>query len=129
MASKFRLEHVAIPAQGALFEETISFYKQMFGMEIIREVSGDRQHFAFLSDGNGGVIEVLDVSGPPLPAPSHLAFMVPKAEFEATHNRLAEQGIAFDPIFETDAGDLLAYFRDPAGNTAQVIGRKDPLGD
>lgn len=128
MANRFRLEHVAIPAQGALFDETLTFYQQMFGMEVIREVSGDRQHFAFLSDGSGGVIEVLDVEGPPLPAPSHLAFMVPIAEFEATRARLAEQGVAFDPTFQTDAGDLLAYFRDPAGNTAQVIGRKELLG-
>jgi len=128
MPSKFRLEHVAIPAQGALFEPTIAFYQQMFGMELVREVSGANQHFAFLADGKGGMIEVLDVAGPPLPGPSHLAFMVPLAEFEDARARLAAAGIAFDPVFETDAGDRLAYFRDPAGNTAQVIGRKDPFG-
>ncbi|HCG29926.1 MAG TPA: hypothetical protein DEU95_09355 [Chloroflexi bacterium] len=128
MPSKFRLEHVAIPAHGALFEETVNFYHEMFGMQMIRDVRGNGQHFAFLSDGQGGVIEVLDVPGPPLPAPSHLAFMVPLSEFEATHDRLAEQGIAFDPIVENTSGDLIAYFRDPAENTAQLIGRKDPLG-
>ncbi len=128
MASTFRLEHVAIPAQGELFNETLTFYQQMFGMEVIREVSGGRQHFAFLSDGSGGVIEVLDVEGPALPAPSHLAFMVPLAAFEETRSQLAERGIAFDPVVENDSGDLIAYFRDPAGNTAQVIGRREPLG-
>lgn len=127
MARAFRLEHVAIPAHGPLFAETLAFYQEMFGMEVIREVTGDRQHFAFLSDGQGGVIELLDVEGPTMPAPSHLAFMVPIAEFDATRTSLAEKGIAFDPVFETDAGDLLTYFRDPAGNTAQVIGRKDPF--
>lgn len=127
MASTFRLEHTAIPAEGALFDETVTFYKEMFGMEVIREVCGDRQHFAFLSDGKGGMIELLDVPGEPLTAPSHLAFMVPMTDFEATRLNLAERGIAFDPVFQTDAGDLLAYFRDPAGNCAQLIGRKDPF--
>lgn len=127
MTTTFRLEHVAIPARGPLFAETLTFYQEVLGMRLVREVSGDRQHFAFLSDGSGGVIEVLDVDGPPLTAPSHLAFMVPIAEFEATRTRLAERGVQFDPVFETDAGDLLAYFRDPAGNAAQIVGRKDPL--
>ena len=65
---------------------------------------------------------------PPPPAQSHRAFMVPLSDLEATHDRLAEQGIAFDPIVENTSGDLIAYFRDPAENTAQLIGRKDPLG-
>ena len=45
----------------------------------------------------------------------------------AARARLAEAGVAFDPIFVTDTGDHLAYFNDPAGNRAQLVGRVTPL--
>lgn len=120
------LEHIGIPAPGATFDPTVQFYAKIFGMTIIREVNAN-QHLAFLSDGRGGRIEVLDTEGSPLGNPAHLAFMVPFPEFEETRARLAEQGVAFDPIFVTDSGDHLAYFNDPAGNRAQLVGRVTPL--
>ena len=125
MAS-IELEHVGIPAPGAAFDQTVRFYEQIFGMKVIREVNAT-QHIAFLSDGMGGRIEVLDTEGAPMANPAHLAFMVPFPEFEETRTRLAEQGVAFDPIFVTDTGDHLAYFNDPAGNRAQLVGRVTPL--
>jgi catechol 2,3-dioxygenase-like lactoylglutathione lyase family enzyme len=125
MAS-IELEHIGIPAPGDTFEPTVRFYEQVFGMKIIREVNAN-QHLAFLSDGMGGRIEVLDTEGEPMANPAHLAFMVPFPEFEETKARLAEQGVAFDPVFVTDTGDHLAYFNDPAGNRAQLVGRVTPL--
>ncbi len=126
MAAKIELEHVGIPAPGDTFDQTVRFYAQIFGMKIVREGSGT-QHIAFLSDGKGGRIEVLDTEGQPMGNPAHLAFMVPFPEFEDTRARLAEQGVAFDPVFVTDSGDHLAYFNDPAGNRAQLVGRVTPL--
>jgi catechol 2,3-dioxygenase-like lactoylglutathione lyase family enzyme len=125
MAS-IELEHIGIPAPGAAFDPTVQFYAKIFGMQIIREVNAN-QHLAFLSDGKGGRIEVLDTEGEPMANPAHLAFMVPFPEFEETRTRLAEQGVAFDPVFVTDTGDHLAYFNDPAGNRAQLVGRVTPL--
>jgi len=125
MAS-IELEHIGIPAPGDTFEPTVRFYQQIFGMKVIREVNAN-QHLAFLSDGMGGRIEVLDTEGEPMANPAHLAFMVPFPEFEETKARLAEQGVAFDPVFVTDTGDHLAYFNDPAGNRAQLVGRVTPL--
>ena len=124
--TSIELEHVGIPAPGAAFDQTVRFYEQIFGMKVIREVNAT-QHIAFLSDGKGGRIEVLDTEGEPMANPAHLAFMVPFPEFEETRTRLAEQGVAFDPIFVTDTGDHLAYFNDPAGNRAQLVGRVTPL--
>jgi catechol 2,3-dioxygenase-like lactoylglutathione lyase family enzyme len=121
-----RLEHVGIPAKGELFEQTVQFYEQIFGWKVIRRVSGN-QHLAFISDGQGGVLEILDVDGPVIPNPAHLAFMVPIGEFDAKRNELAEKGVAFDPVVVTDSGDHLAYFNDPAGNRAQLVGRVTPL--
>jgi predicted enzyme related to lactoylglutathione lyase len=126
MAQTLRIEHVGIPAEGALFDQTVTFYETIFGLKRIREVNG-KQHVTFLSDGQGGVIEVLDVEGQPSGPPGHFAFAFALSAFEAIHTRLAEQGVAFDPVHETDTGDLLAYFRDPAGNQAQIIGRKTAL--
>jgi catechol 2,3-dioxygenase-like lactoylglutathione lyase family enzyme len=126
MPQALRIEHIGIPAEGALFDQTVTFYEMIFGLKRIREVNG-KQHVTFLSDGQGGVIEVLDVEGQPSGPPGHLAFSVTLAEFEETRNRLAELGVAFDPTHETDTGDLLAYFKDPAGNGPQIIGRKTAL--
>ena len=108
MASRIELEHVGIPAPGAAFDQTVRFYQQIFGMELVREVSGT-QHIAFLSDGKGGRIEVLDTAGQPMGNPAHLAFMVPIGEFDETRDRLAELGVAFDPVTVTDLGDHLAF--------------------
>lgn len=126
MATRIELEHFGIPAQGDAFDKTVRFYADVFGMRIVREVSGT-QHIAFLSDGKGGRIEVLDTGGQPLANPSHLAFMVPAPEFAETRDRLAAQGVAFESVVVTDLGDHLAYFNDPAGNRAQLVGRVTPL--
>lgn len=126
MAGAIRLEHVGIPAKGDLFDQTVQFYERIFGWKVIRLVQGN-QHLAFISDGQGGVLEILDVDGPGIPNPAHLAFMVPIAEFDSMRDALAEKGVAFDPVVVTDSGDHLAYFYDPAGNRAQLVGRVTPL--
>jgi len=126
MANAIRMEHVGIPAQGELFDQTVQFYQQIFGWTLLREMPSPNR-LAFVSDGQGGVLEILDVAGSGIPNPSHLAFMVPVDEFEATRDQLSEKGVAFDPVVVTAAGDHLAYFSDPAGNRAQLVGRKTPL--
>lgn len=126
MTQTIRLEHVGIPAHGDLYEQTVTFYERVFGWKRAREING-AMRLCFLTDGSGGTIEVIDVQGPAIPNPSHLAFAVPLDEFEAARDRLAEAGVAFDPVVDNGAGDLLAYFNDPAGNRAQLVGRKVPL--
>lgn len=121
-----RLEHVGISAPGELFDQTVSFYERVFGWTKVREHPGPPTRLAFVSDGQGGMLEILDNQGG-ITGGAHLAFMVPLPEFEATRNRLADLGVAFDPVSQTAAGDLLAYFDDPAGNRAQLVGRKTPL--
>lgn len=121
-----KLEHVGIIAHGDLYEPTVSFYEQIFGWKKIRESTAPAR-LAFLSDGSGGVIEIIDTAGPGIENPSHLAFNVPVAEFDGVRDRLAEAGVAFDPTMRTPSGDLLAFFNDPAGNRAQLVGRGTPL--
>jgi predicted enzyme related to lactoylglutathione lyase len=126
MANAIRMEHVGIPAPGDLFDQTVQFYVRIFGWNLVREMPAP-QRLAFVSDGQGGVLEILDMEGIGIPNPAHLAFMVSLLEFDATRERLAESGVAFDPTVVTPAGDHLAYFNDPAGNRAQLVGRKTPL--
>jgi predicted enzyme related to lactoylglutathione lyase len=121
-----KMEHVGIIAQGDLFEPTVAFYEQVFGWTKLRE-SHAPARLAFLSDGSGGVIEIIDTSGPGVFNPAHLAFHVAAVDFDATRNRLAEAGVAFDPTIRTPAGDLLAFFDDPAGNRGQLVGRVTAL--
>lgn len=117
-----KMEHVGIIAHGDLFEPTVAFYERIFGWVLLRE-SPAPARIAFLTDGSGGVIEIVDTTGPGVFNPAHLAFHVPLAEFDGTRNRLADAGVAFDPTIRTPAGDLLAFFNDPAGNRAQLVGR------
>ena len=121
-----QLEHVGIIAAGELYEPTIAFYELIFGWKRIRE-SHAPARLAFLWDGGGGVLEVIDTSGPGIQNPSHLAFQVPLASFESERNRLADAGVVFDPTIRTPTGDLLAFFSDPAGNRAQLVGRGTAL--
>lgn len=126
MADAIRLEHVGIAAGGELFDQTVSFYERVFGWTRVREV-GPPNRLCFVSDGQGGMLEILDVEGGGIPNPAHLAFMVPLDQYDATRDRLAEAGVAFDPTIQTVSGDKLGYFNDPAGNRAQLVGRATPL--
>jgi hypothetical protein len=58
-----------------------------------------------------------------LPGPSHVSFAVPRAEYDALKARIEALGIAFDSPLEMPTGDVIAYFNDPAGNRAQIVGR------
>ncbi|HUG13803.1 MAG TPA: VOC family protein [Thermomicrobiales bacterium] len=127
MAKAIRLEHVGIPARGERFDQTVAFYQRVFGWNVVREVTGG-QRLTFLSDGQGGMLEILDVDGPGIPNPAHLAFMVPIAEFDSTREQLSDKGVAFDTTTVTVSGDHLAYFNDPAGNRAQLVGRVQMMG-
>src|SRR5687768_9338053 len=90
MGSNRRLEHVGIGVPRDKYEETIGFYERVFGWSRIREVPDD---FTFLSDGQGGRIEVLLRDGiTPVSPPHHLAIVVEPDDFEATGQALREAG-------------------------------------
>lgn len=125
MSGNRRLEHVGIGVSRDNYEATLAFYERVFGWRRIREVPDD---FTFLSDGQGGRIEVLLRDGAaPLGAPHHLAIVVARDDFEATTAALREAGAQFDQPITNATGDRLLYFTDPAGNYAQIVGRVTPL--
>ena len=117
------LEHVAITSTAETFPKIIAFYEKVFGMKEIRKGN----NLVFVSDGQGGRIEILMSGLPALPAPSHLAFVVPFNEFDAMVKTVREAGVKVDEPMTTPAGDRLCFFDDPAGNRAQVVGRLNPM--
>ena len=121
-----QLEHVGIPATTENFDDLVGFYCANFGWTAIRELSGPPR-ISFISDGAGGRLEVYVADGPPMSHPSHLAFAVPVDEYDELRERLISAGVTFDVESSNEAGDKLAFFNDPAGNRAQIVGRISPL--
>jgi predicted enzyme related to lactoylglutathione lyase len=121
-----QLEHVGIPASTEDLYEVAGFYQRHFGWTTVREL-GDPVNIIFISDGAGGRLEVLVADGEPMAHPSHLAFAVGVDEFDALLQSMAAAGVEFDNIRENPAGDKLAFFNDPHGNRAQIVGRIEPL--
>ena len=117
------LEHVAITSTKDTFAPTLAFYQNVFGMKVIRE----GKDLVFISDGQGGRIELLMSGEPALPPPSHLAFVVPLTEFDAMVETLKQGGAKVDPPIVAASGDRLCFFNDPAGNRAQIVGRHNPM--
>ncbi len=117
------LEHIAITSTHETFAQTLAFYQTVFGMKTIRE----GKDLVFISDGQGGRIELLMYGEPVLPNPNHLAFNVPLDQFDAMVARLRASGAKVDEPGLAASGDRLCYFNDPAGNRAQIVGRKNPL--
>jgi predicted enzyme related to lactoylglutathione lyase len=122
------LEHVAISTTPETFAATVKFYTTAFGLKVIREVvDAQGRNIAFVSDGQGGRIEIMAYGLPPVPAPNHLAFGVSHADFDAAIERLKAAGAKVDPPTPAGAADRLGYFDDPAGNRAQIVARTNPL--
>lgn len=129
MSDAIELEHVGIPTTIDNYQSTVDFYTRVFGWEILRQIHPPlpAMQITFIGDGRGRRLEIFTAEGGPLDHPAHLAFAVPIAAFEGLKARLEEAGIVFDVMTTNPAGDILAYFRDPAGNRAQLCGRIAPL--
>ena len=129
MASTIHLEHVGIRSSAETFDETIRFYTDLLGWRVIEEraSTGPTDRVTFIADGRGGAFEVFVSTGPALADPAHVAFAVPFAEFPALAERLRQAGVTFDEPFINDVGDQIAFFNDPGGNRAQIVGRLKPL--
>lgn len=121
-----QLEHVGIPASKENIGEVVAFYQQHFGWTTVREI-GDPPAMIFVSDGAGGRLEIYIAAGEPMAHPAHLAFAVSIDEFDALQERMAADGVVFDNVTQNPAGDKLAFFNDPHGNRAQIVGRLAPM--
>jgi catechol 2,3-dioxygenase-like lactoylglutathione lyase family enzyme len=129
MEGTVHLEHVGIRTSAETFDATIDFYTNVLGWQVIEErpaASLDDRVF-FIADGRGGAFEVFVGSGEPIVDPSHVAFAVPFDDFPALAERFTGSGVTLDEPFINEVGDRIAFFDDPAGNRAQIIGRLKTL--
>jgi catechol 2,3-dioxygenase-like lactoylglutathione lyase family enzyme len=53
--------------------------------------------------------------------PGHVAFAVPALEIDAWRRRLQEHGVAIEHEHDWPQGTHSIYFRDPAGNSVELI--------
>jgi len=120
----YRLEHVGLGTSAETYEQTVSFYESVFGWHRVRELAGE---LTFLGDGHGGRFEIFPSSSDVRSNPTHLAFVVPKEDFDAVLQRAAEAGATLDEPYVNEFDDRIGYFTDPAGNRAQVVARSEAL--
>ncbi|RIK44666.1 MAG: hypothetical protein DCC58_07920 [Chloroflexi bacterium] len=129
MSDAIELEHVGIPTSLENYAKTVAFYTDVFGWEVLRQIHPPlpATQITFVSDRHGSRLEILTSDGPPIDDPAHLAFAVPIAGYPALKAKLEAAGVVFDVERTNSAGDTMAFFRDPAGNRAQLVGRLTPL--
>ena len=124
MARVYQLEHVGLGARRDLYETTVRFYEEVFGWHRLRELPGE---LTFVGDGAGARLEIFPTDSAALPNPHHLAFGVDLDQFDAMRETLRQAGATLDEPYVNEYGDRIGYFIDPAGNRAQIVGRKAPL--
>ena len=106
---------------------TEAFYRTILGLTVIAKESGRHVFFqvgessvllAFIADAT--------LKGDHLPAhgakgPGHFALGIEADALDTWRNKLKESGIAIEQEVEWPRGGKSLYFRDPAGNSVELI--------
>ena len=108
-------------------EETESFYRTILGLTVIAKEPGRHVFFqvgtssvllAFIADAT--------LKGDQLPShgangPGHFALGIDADALDAWRQKLQESGVAIEKEYEWPRGGKSLYFRDPAGNSVELI--------
>ncbi len=103
-----------------------AFYRDVLGLEVIGK---EASRHAFFRVGNG-VLLVFDpdatLKGDMLPphgarGPGHFALGVRAESLDDWRRRLAAHGVAVEKEVEWPRGGRSLYFRDPAGNSVELV--------
>lgn len=104
-----------------------SFYTNVLGLEAIRKEPG---RHVFFRVGDAGVLLAFraeaTLTGDTLPShgatgPGHFALGIDPESLDAWKERLAAAGIEIEQELEWPHGGRSVYFRDPAGNSAELV--------
>ena len=126
-----KVEHIALLVSDA--PAMAEWYSSHLNMKVVRQGPPPRR-MTFLADESGRTcFELYERTDVPTPdyasmhaSVLHLAFTSDDAA--ADHQRLVNAGAKEDgPIDDTDAGDRLAWLRDPWGLAVQLVQRKEAL--
>ena len=104
------------------------FYVDVLGL---RAIDAPDEHSAALRLEDGGVLLLFDprrtsAAGRFVPAhgaegAGHVAFAVPGGALEAAKAGLEREGVAIEREIEWPRGGRSLYFRDPAGNSVEIV--------
>jgi catechol 2,3-dioxygenase-like lactoylglutathione lyase family enzyme len=106
-----------------------AFYTQVLGLPVLGR---DPERHVFFQVGAASVLLVFKpeatLRGDVLPphgahGPGHAAFGIASNELEAWRSRLAAHGVATEKEVAWPKGGQSLYFRDPAGNSVELITR------
>jgi len=108
-------------------EQAEAFYRDVLGLPVLFKEVG-RHVFFQVGDRNVLLIFKPETTrkGDILPAhgatgPSHFALGVPADALDAWRSRLARHGVALEKEMHWPGGGSSIYFRDPAGNSVELI--------
>jgi catechol 2,3-dioxygenase-like lactoylglutathione lyase family enzyme len=108
-------------------DRTEDFYHRVLGLRVLGKEAG--RHVFFQVGAAGVLLAFLPddtLKGKHLPAhgargPGHFALGIDAAALDAWRSRLREHGVAIEQEVDWPRGGKSLYFRDPAGNLAELI--------
>ena len=120
------IEHVGVYARDSA--ALAAWYERILGLNEIRRIErGDRPPVVFLGGERGTVVEILPTDAEPAerdlncPGFTHLGVVV--NDLDAQRERLSGLGVEVWGIRSTSNGWKIGYFRDPEGNTLELVQR------
>ena len=108
-------------------DETETFYRMILGLPVIAKEAG--RHVFFQVGASSVLLAFLaeaTMKGDHLPAhgakgPGHFALGIEADALDAWRKKLQESGVAIEQEVEWPKGGKSIYFRDPAGNSVELI--------
>jgi len=106
---------------------TEDFYERILGLKVIAKEEG---RHVFFQVGAGNILLAFmpstTLQGSKLPhhgatGPGHFALGIEMQSFDAWRQHLENQGVSIEQELEWPAGGKSLYFRDPAGNSVELI--------
>jgi predicted enzyme related to lactoylglutathione lyase len=120
-----KFDHFGLCAPREAYDATLEFYENAFGWRRFeRQLSQDFDYrILFLSDGQGGSLEVFEVEHEPVGGRHHIALAVPLERFEEVRARVIATGVETTEPVTTRANNTYIFITDPGGNRVQLTGR------